>query len=334
MGSPGFDRNRRENGHFGVQESLPVGHRCLGTRVTDRGLTEVPTSPNKVQAMLAADGLCICSVLERSRKQHAVHLDLPPGEYELASQIRVSNRAVTIKAVPGAQVVLRWRKFPWIGGGCRMVTVSSGGSLNIEGVVLDGVGVRLKSGGTASLTQCTVQNCGHSVYDAKVATVVKIRERREATIRERRKRREAKILAEKQKKIAATERLASLRHARPRNTDEHRDNDEFWSDDYDDYDDYEDEMEWDSDDDTRYLSQAIRIEAHAVLHMYSCKLLDNGPEGLIDSAYDDWNDICKSFHLQGGAILAAKHSSVTVGACTFERNTANPVHIRVAHCLC
>ena len=27
--------------------SLPVGHRCLGTQVTDRGLAEVLTSPNK-----------------------------------------------------------------------------------------------------------------------------------------------------------------------------------------------------------------------------------------------------------------------------------------------
>ena len=187
----------------------------------------------RIPHMLAADGLCICSVLERSRKQHAVHLDLPPGEYELASQIRVSNRAITIKAVPGARVVLRWRKFPWIGGGCGMVTVSSRGSLNIEGVVLDGVGVRLRSGGIASLTQCTVQNCGHNVYNAKVATVVKIRERRE--------RREARILAEEQAKIAARERLANLRPRK--NAAEHRDNDEFWSDDYDDCDD-DDDCEW------------------------------------------------------------------------------------------
>ena len=30
--------------------SLPVGHRCLGTQVSDRGLTEVLTSPNKIDA--------------------------------------------------------------------------------------------------------------------------------------------------------------------------------------------------------------------------------------------------------------------------------------------
>ena len=35
--------------------SLPVGHRCLGTQVSDRGLTEVLTSPNKHVAMRLAD---------------------------------------------------------------------------------------------------------------------------------------------------------------------------------------------------------------------------------------------------------------------------------------
>ena len=51
--------------------SLPVGHRCLGTPVCDRGLTEVLTSPNKHGSRPT-----MCSTLFMPTADHSRHIDL------------------------------------------------------------------------------------------------------------------------------------------------------------------------------------------------------------------------------------------------------------------
>ena len=146
-----------------------------------------------------------------------------------------------------------------------MINVASGGSLAMEGVTLDVLGIRLKKGARGSMTGCTVQKCGHSRYE--------------------------------EKKVAyAAKSASSFGIDRPREANDVSEEDC----ESDDPEDYESDDCYDDFDDGKYTCETIRVAKQAMMRISACSFLNNG----VRAAWDN-EERARKFNLEGGAIYVA-----------------------------